>query len=292
MIVRKPRKYVKWTPRLRKWVVRQCLAGITLVAEIAKNRKIPRRSIYMLLERFKKYGINGLDPKKRGRKKELINPNFEQFVLQKFLEFPLGTPKMYVELKRSGFGVSQRKLQEIYNKYKLKMNRRKRPSQIKFVKYEWPKPNALWHTDWSECPFTGKQLIAFIDDHSRFIVHAEYFSNATTENTILAFANAIDRYGIPENILTDNGVQFHIHGKFEEFCKLKNIKHILGRVHHPQTNGKIERWFGTYKTEFQPQRWTLNKYIYLYNNKRIHQGIGYQYPAQRYLKQNCANNSV
>ena len=38
------------------------------------------------------------------------------------------------------------------------MNKRKRPSQIKFVKYEWPKPNMLWHTDWTVCPFTGFHL--------------------------------------------------------------------------------------------------------------------------------------
>ena len=196
---------------------------------------------------------------------------------------------MCLELKEQGFSVSERKIQQIYKTYKLKMNKRKRPTQIKFVKYEWPKPNMLWHTDWTTCPFTNKQLIAFIDDHSRYIVHAEYFENASTENTILAFANAINRHGTPENILTDNGVQFHIHGPFEEFCKTKGIKHILGRVHHPQTNGKIERWFGTYKMEFQPQQWTLNEFITLYNQERLHQGIGYKVPLQRY---NCANNTV
>ena len=79
------------------------------------------------------------------------------------------------------------------------MNRRKRPSQVKFVRYEWPKPNALWHTDWTDCPFTGKKLIAFIDDYSRFVVHAEYFNNATTENTILALTMAMARYGKPRS---------------------------------------------------------------------------------------------
>ena len=160
--------------------------------------------------------------------------------------------------------------------------RRKRPSQIKFVKYEWPRPNMLWHTDWTTCPFTGKQLIAFIDDHSRFIVHAEYFSNASTENTILAFRAAIKRFGIPGAILTDNGVQFHIHGDFEEFCRDNNINHILGRVHHPQTNGKIERWFGTYKTEFNKERDTLISFVDYYNKERLHQGIHYQVPLERY----------
>lgn len=284
-----PRSYVEWTPRLRKWVIKQWEAGITPVSEIAKNREIPRSSVYELIKRYNRYGHGGLEPRRRGKKRELVNPHFEQYVLQKFALLPKGSPKMWLALKQEGFSVSQRKIQQIYTKNMLKMNTRSRPSQIKFVKYEWPTPNALWHTDWTECPFTGFQLIAFIDDHSRFIVHAEYFSNATTENTLLAFAAAIKRYGKPDHILTDNGVQFHINGPFEEFCNAQGIKHILGRVHHPQTNGKIERWFGTYKLEYQPQRWTLNEYIRLYNEERLHQGIGYLTPLQRYK---IPNNTV
>lgn len=277
-----PRKYVKWTPKLRKWVIEQWQNGVTPLVQIARNRGVPRSSVYELIRRFERYGLEGVEPRRRGRKKEMVHPNFEMHVLREFAEFPRGCPKMCLDLKHQGFGVSQRKIQQIYNRYGLRMNKRSRPSQIKFVKYEWPKPNALWHTDWTTCPFTGMQLIAFIDDHSRFIVHAEYFNNATTENTLLAFTAAIRRYGKPENILTDNGVQFHTNGPFEEFCNRHVINHILGRVHHPQTNGKIERWFGTYKLEFQPQRWTLNEYVRLYNEKRLHQGIGYKVPSERY----------
>ena len=164
-----------------------------------------------------------------------------------------------------GFNVSERQIQKIYRKHGLKMNKRSRPSQIKFVKYEWPKPNMLWHTDWTICPFTGFQLIAFIDDYSRFIVHAEYFTNATTENTLLAFARAIKQHGKPDAILTDNGTQFTPargeKGLFTEFCERNGIHHILGRIHHPQTNGKIERWFGTYKQEFKEGEDTLNSFV-------------------------------
>ena len=59
------RKQVKWVPRLRIWVDKQCHAGIIPISEIARNRGVSRRGIYMLLERFEKYGIKGLDPKKR-----------------------------------------------------------------------------------------------------------------------------------------------------------------------------------------------------------------------------------
>ena len=267
--------------------------GITSISDISKYRRVPRRTLYRWYERYKKYGNIGLENKKPGRKLQKINVTFEKLVLSTWDELKYGSPKMYLLLLQKGFSVSQRQIQKIYVINGLKMNKRSRPSQIKFVKYEWPKPNMLWHTDWTTCPFTCKQLIAFIDDHSRFIVHAEYFENATTENTILAFANAIAKYGKPENILTDNGTQFTPargeSGPFTKWCEEHNIKHILGKVHHPQTNGKIERWFGTYKQEYDERFSNLNEFLYFYNEIRIHQGINYSTPLQRY---NCAINSV
>jgi len=288
-----PRKYVKWTPKLRRWIINQWKAGIIPLAEVARNRGVPRRTVYNLIKRFNQGGYEALVPKPRGRKREALNPAYEEKIVQKWRDFPCGVHKMWLEMTQQGFGVSERKTQEIYRKNSLKMNKRKRPSQIKFVRYEWPKPNMMWHTDWTDCPFTKKKLIAFIDDHSRFIVHAEYFEHATTENTLLAFSNAIQKYGKPEMILSDQGTQFTpargILGPFTRWCEEQGIKHILGRIHHPQTNGKIERWFGTYKLEYQPQRWTLDEYIRIYNYERLHQGIGYAKPFQRY---ECANNAV
>ena len=275
------------------WCVKQALLGLTHLAEIARNRRVPRRTLYRWVERYRKYGPSGLENRRPGRRPENINPSFENVVLTTWAEEKIGSPKMWRLLTTRGFGVSQRQIQKIHNKHGLKMNKRQRPSQIKYRTYEWPKPNMLWHTDWTVCPFTGQQLIAFIDDHSRFVVHAEYFVNATTNNTLLALQNAIRKYGKPEAILTDNGVQFTParaeQGPFTQWCEQQGIRHILGRVHHPQTNGKIERWFGTYKQEFDERFSTLDQFITWYNERRLHQAINYNTPLQRY---NSAINSV
>ena len=202
----------------------------------------------------------------------------------------MGSQKIKFLLDNEGFGVSERQIQKILNKNNLKLSKRKRPTQIKFVKYERSTKDDLWHTDWSKCPFTDKKIIAFIDDYSRYIIHAEIFEQATLENTLLAFKNAIFKSNKPNQILTDNGSQFtntHNRGdpehEFTKFCISKNIKHILGRVHHPQTNGKNERWFGTYKGEYDERFNNLDDFIKFYNEKRIHQGINYQVPAERYI---------
>lgn len=275
-----------YTTKKKKYCVLQALAGLTPISEICRNRKVPRRTLYRWINRYKMYSNVGLENNPTGIKETVINKNCEEMIYLLWHEHKFGAHKTWLELRAKGFSVSQRQIQKIFNKHGFKMNRRKRPNQIKFVKYEWPKPNMLWHTDWTTCPFTGKQMIAFIDDHSRFVVHAEYFENATTENTILAFANAIQRYGKPEAILTDNGTQFTPArgeiGPFTRWCEERQIKHILGRVHHPQTNGKIERWFGTYKIEFDERFNCLDEFVKFYNEKRIHQGINYAKPLDRY----------
>ncbi len=271
-----------YSTKFKLKVLKHAYMGISPVEHIAIIRNVPKQTIYRWRYLFARYGEEGLRNRKPGAKKDYLNPKFEAKVLTLWASRIRGVHKMWLGLRSEGFDVSERQIQKIYRKHKLKMNPRKRPSQIKFVKYEWPKPNMLWHIDWTICPFTGMQLIAFIDDHSRFIVHAEYFTNATVENTVLAFSAAIRRYGIPENVLTDNGVQFHVHGDFENFCEQNGIKHILGRVHHPQTNGKIERWFGTYKLEFKDGEDTLTTYVKYYNEERLHQGIGYKVPLERY----------
>jgi putative transposase len=263
--------------------------GFSSISGVAQIKNIPKQTLGRWIEKYSNFGDAGLENKKPGAKEIQINEKFEKLVLFKWKERKRSSHKLWIYMKTNGYKVSERQIQKIYAKHGLKMNKRSRPSQIKFVKYEWPKPNMLWHTDWTVCPFTGFQLIAFIDDHSRYIIHAEYFTNATTENTILAFARAINQHGKPDAILTDNGVQFHIHGEFENFCNHNQIRHILGRVHHPQTNGKIERWFGTYKQEFKEGEDTLNSFVKFYNEERLHQGIHYSTPLQRYK---CNINAV
>jgi len=91
----------------------------------------------------------------------------------------------------------------------------------------------------------------------------------------------MDDYGKPESILTDRGTQFYASAgekkvkgisKFERFLLESGIKHIVGRVNHPQTNGKIERFFGTLKAKARYFN-SIDELIYWYNNKRPHMSL-------------------
>jgi len=271
----------------KRYCVRQALLGITPISEISRNRKVPRRTIYRWIKAYEQGGLYALKNKPIGTHELKINPEFEELVINFWKKNKYGSGKTWHLLKKQGYQVSQRQIQKNFNKNGFKTNRRKRPKQIKYLRYERSKPNELWHTDWSYCPFTNKNIIAFIDDHSRYLIHAQIFEHATTENTLIAFEKAINKTTIPAQILTDNGTQFTParteKGPFTKWCEERGIKHILGRVHHPQTNGKIERWFGTYKTEFDERFETLEAFLKFYNEIRIHQGINYKRPIEKFF---------
>ena len=274
------KKYKKYKIKDREIAIKMMRKGYK-ISEISRIREVPRGTLYEWLF-LEKQGI--LKSEKRGRKHLKIYPSFIQLLIREYQVAKIGSYKMWLKLKNKGFLVSQRQIQKIYNYEGFKLNVRKRPKQIKYVKYEWDNPNDLWHVDWTNCPFTNKQMIAFIDDHSRYLIDASFFEEATAENTILAFSLAVSKCGKPKNILSDNGTQFTSE-LFEEFCKQNSIKHILARVHHPQTNGKIERWFGTYKSEFHDGFKSLNEFIEYYNKERMHQSLDYKYPIDRYVSE-------
>jgi putative transposase len=272
----------------KRYCVRQVLLGLTPVREICRNRKVPKTTLYRWLELYKKGGWDALKEHAAGAPALEINPDFEKVVVEFWHQHKYGAEKTHFKLKERGYNVSQRQIQKIFNKHGFRTNRRKRPSQIKYTTYEKDFPNEMWHTDWSICPFTGKNIIAFIDDYSRYVIHAELFDRQTTKNTLKAFSNAFNKgHGKPLQILTDNGVQFTpargITGPFTKWCEEQGIQHILGRVAHPQTNGKIERWFGTYKTEYDERFETLEAFLNFYNDVRIHQSLKYKTPKDRYF---------
>jgi len=127
------------------------------------------------------------------------------------------------------------------------------------VKFERSKPNDLWQIDIAGVQTIGHlgklYLIALLDDHSRFIVAAEYFRDQKGINVIKIIRDAVIRYGRPNQIIADNGTQFRnmigeLGTKYTRLLENLDIKPIFAKPNHPQTKGKLERWFGTVKQMF------------------------------------------
>jgi transposase InsO family protein len=95
-------------------------------------------------------------------------------------------------------------------------------------------------------------MISYQDDHSRFITGSLKIWTPTGENALL-LAKAVKRYGVPRQILTDQGPQFKpargAISEFKRYCGMLGIEHITASVRRPTTIGKIEAFHKAYVLE-------------------------------------------
>lgn len=148
----------------------------------------------------------------------------------------------------------------------------------------------MWHTDWTE--FEGKWYCAFIDDRSRKIIACGMFDSATTENTLFVLYQAILINEVcPVIILSDKGSQFYANkytkkgkrsiSEFEKELQMLGIDLWTSRRNHPQTNGKMEKWFDTMKKALKRFP-NLQAFVKWYNEERIHHALNFQTPEKVY----------
>ena len=133
-----------------------------------------------------------------------------------------------------------------------------------------------------------------IDDHSRYALKVE--PRISTANVVIpVFTDAFREFGLPNSILTDNGAQFagfkKGYTRFEKWLMDLDIQPIHGRIKHPQTQGKIERFHRTMKQELLKHTTIadiddaaekLTAWKDKYNNLRPHEALGMKRPAEVY----------
>ena len=248
--------------------------------------------VYKLVAKHKQHGEEAYKTKTAGRPKQPINSTFVQKVIHIRKEDDYGSEKIHFVLKSEGFAVSQRQIQRILDEQGLTEPCEKRRGQRKYVRYQWPISNYMWHSDWTE--YEGKQYITFIDDRSRKIMAAGVFSNTTKENTLFVFYQAtLDNKVSPVIVLSDKGTQFFANIKnkqgrralseFEQELNALGIELWTSRRNHPQTNGKMEKWWHTMKKRKKKHpKETLQEFVKWYNEKRIHHALEYKTPEQVY----------
>lgn len=282
---------IKLNENKRKWIIQQYRKGRSATS-IAKIQKVSRQYVYVLIEKHQTDGELAYKAKIAGRPKIKISSQFEKKVTEIRKADDYGSEKIHHVMKREGFRVSQHIIQRILDEGGLTEPCEKRRGQRKYVRYQWPISNYMWHTDWSE--LDGKQYIAFIDDRSRRIMAGGEFTNATAENAIFLLHLAILANEVsPVIILSDKGSQFYANIKtksgkrgisqFEDEVGALGIDFWTSRRNHPQTNGKMEKWFDTMKKRKKkhPDE-SFQDFIKWYNEKRIHHALEYKTPEEVY----------
>lgn len=146
---------------------------------------------------------------------------------------------------------------------------------------------------------TEAKVVTGLDDHSRYCVIATVVRRATGRAVCAAFAAALARFGLPGEVLTDNGKQFTGRSTkprpgevlFERICGENGIVARNTKPRSPTTTGKVERFHQSFQGEcldgrvfatLEEAQASVDLFVTEYNYDRPHQGIDDAFPADRF----------
>jgi len=165
-----------------------------------------------------------------------------------------GPKRLVFEMDRRGYGtVTRSTVYRVLVRNSLVEPKSRKGRRQDYRRWERPVAMQLWQLDVtaSACLADGREvkIVTGIDDHSRYCVIARAVLRATARPVCQAFLDAVSIYGVPEEVLSDNGTVFT--GRFikprpaevlfERICRENGITQRLTKPASPTTTGKIER---------------------------------------------------
>lgn len=263
-----------------RWIVREMDKEERSVYRIAKTMRVTPQWIREIHRTYHKTGDYPY-PQRSGRKPQSISDEERTLILETRKNHPLsGAVALEKLLDSHGVHIPHNRIHRILKEEGLALDEPRKQRRRKWVRYERRYSNSLWHADWFE--EQSDQIVLFEDDASRFITGYGVFTNATAKNSMLVLEQAIQRYGIPRQLMTDHGVQFTSlpretcadprPNEFQQILQSYGIKHIKARVKHPQSNGKVERAGQTLQKLWNHFHcWDVA--VYYYNFERPHSSL-------------------
>ena len=161
------------------------------------------------------------------------------------------------------------------------------------------RPNELWQTDFTYLKVIGWgwfYLSTILDDYSRYIIAWKLCTTMKAEDVTATLDQALQASGCDRatlihrpRLLSDNGSSY-IAGDLAKYLKARGMEHVRGAPHHPQTQGKIERWHQTMKNRVLLENYFLpgdlerqiGAFVDYYNHHRYHESLGNLTPADVY----------
>jgi transposase InsO family protein len=294
----------------RYHAVLEVLVSRVPVTEVADRYGVSRKSVHAWVRRYEEFGLAGLADRSHrphSQPRQVLAEVEAEICRLRTAHPRWGPRRIRFELGRAGGAGPVPSRSTVYrvlvrNHFVTARPRKKRRED--YIRWERPAPMQLWQLDvmGSVRLADGREakLISGVDDHSRFCVIATVVARATGRAVCTAFAAALTEYGVPEQVLTDNGKQFT--GKysrprpaevlFDRICRKNGIEHLLTKPRSPTTTGKIERWHQSIQTEFldeQPAfaslaeaQTAVDAWRVEYNTTRPHQSLDMASPADRF----------
>ena len=168
-------------------------------------------------------------------------------------------------------------------------------------RFERSRCNELWQMDFKGEYRMGGQWcypLSLLDDHSRYLVGLRALPNQRTEPVQGVLVRTFERCGVPEGMLMDRGTPWrsnpHEHGltRLGVFLIKQGIRLLFGRVRHPQTQGKVERFHRTLHrtvrrepalpTTLSGFQWLFDAFAVEYNQVRPHESLAMATPGECY----------
>jgi len=272
----------------------------TTIAELGLSRS----TFYRWQHRYREQGEAGLADRKPDPAAvwNRLRPQEKTAIVETALQQPDLSPRELAchITDQAGFTVSEATVYRVLKQYGLNRS-------ITLVGFPAGKefrvkttaPNQMWQSDASYFFVVGwgwYYSIEVLDDYSRFVLASDLKPDTTADSISDVVEQAVAFTGLRQvpvedrtKLLTDHGSGY-LARVFEEYLRMLSIRHIYCAPHHPQTNGKIERFHETLKarmnllvyTSPDELRRTMQNFIDYYNHRRYHEAIGNVTPADVY----------
>ncbi len=279
------------------------------VTEVARRYGVSRQAVHLWLGKYQKEGLAGLvDHSHRPRfQPRQLDAGIEAMICQLRGAHPRWGPRrLAFELGKANVNPvpSRSTVYRVLVRRGLVPARKRKRRRQDYKRWQRDAPMQLWQMDITGSVFltdgTELKLISGLDDHSRFCVIATVVRRGTARAVCRAFIAAMRTYGMPDEVLTDNGKQFTGRfGKprpaevlFERICRRNGIRQLLTRPYSPTTTGKVERWHQTLQNEFlgdagpfasiEEAQAAVDEWREEYNQRRPHQSLDMACPADRF----------
>ncbi|MGW2326469.1 IS481 family transposase [Streptomyces sp. NPDC001700] len=284
--------------------VREVL-GASPIGEVAARYGVSRQTLHAWRRRFEQEGMPGLaDRSRRPRNSPTrLSAEVEAVICELRRQHPRwGARRIAHELVRHRLDTSPSRatVHRVLSRNGL-VRPQEQQHPRRYRRWQREAPMHLWQmdlvggvplADGREC-----KMVTGIDDHARFIVIASVVAVPSARAVCSAFTAAMRRYGVPFEVLTDNGKQFTgrhtrpqpVEVLFERICRENGITQRLTKPRSPTTTGKIERFHRTLREEFLDHvvpfeslaaaQEAVDGWVHAYNHQRPHQALDMATPS-------------
>ncbi|HEX6194976.1 MAG TPA: IS481 family transposase [Jiangellaceae bacterium] len=286
--------------------------GLTVI-QVASKVGVSRQTLHAWLARYEAEGLEGLADRSHRPVScpHQMPAEVEATVLELRRTRPYWGPRRLVhELGKRGISPvpSESGVYRALVRAGMIDADRRQGRDRKWKRWERARPMELWQMDivggFALSDGTSAMALTGVDDHSRFCISARLMVRERTRAVCDGLAAALRRWGVPEQILTDNGKVFTgrfghplVEVLFDRICRENGIEHLLTQPRSPTTTGKIERFHRSLRTEFltgqvftslPTAQAALDEWVEHYNTVRPHQSLDMATPAERFHVESTA----